>query len=59
MVVAALYGVNLEQRCTEMLRVGTKLYPNTAKDKVEALTTADKPEPVSKPKPTKKVKADA
>ena len=44
-----------------MLRVGTKIYPNTAKDKVEALTVTAKPEvePVAKPKPAKKVKADA
>jgi len=38
-----------------MLRVGTKIYPNTAKDKVESLTGATK----AKPKPTKKVKANA
>jgi len=41
-----------------MLRVGIKIYPNTAKDKVEALTGIAKPEPkpVAKPKPTKKAK---
>jgi hypothetical protein len=41
-----------------MLRVGIKIYPNTAKDKVEALTAAVTPEvePAAKPKPTKKAK---
>jgi len=52
---AARPAVNQEQRCTKMLRVGIKIYPNTAKDKVEALTGATK----AKPKPTKKVKANA
>lgn len=32
-----------------MIRVGTKIYPNTAKDKLT---------PAAKPKPTKKGKAD-
>ena len=59
MGAAALPAVNLAQRCTKMLRVGSKIYPNTAKDKVEALTGTAKPEPVAKPKPTKKVKANA
>lgn len=34
-----------------MIRVGTKIYPNTAKDKLV-------PAPTPKPKPTKKGKAD-
>ena len=61
MAAAARPAVNQEQRCTKMLRVGAKIYPNTAKDKVEALTGIAKPEPApaAKPKPTKKVKANA
>lgn len=39
-----------------MLRVGTKIYPNSAKDKVAALVESATP---TKAKPAKKVKKDA
>lgn len=37
-----------------MIRVGTKIYPSTAKDKVESLVDSSKSEAKAKPKSVKK-----
>jgi hypothetical protein len=42
-----------------MIRVGTKIYPNTAKDKVQATLKPAPTEPASRPKSHRKEKLNA